>query len=342
MDVCFLIQQRLKDLRLEQRDLAEAAQVTESYVSQLLTRKKAPPATNRTDIYEKMNAFLKLPKGQLATLVEAQRREELKKKLAEPLMPLCLEVRQLIVLKCHPRRQQQVREIFERQSFGELERLVTQKLLDVVKKVAREELENENWLRGISKLRDQSYEEARTIILEFLDTDVFSVSVGHCAAFLTPMVDSWDIDLATFSLEIHLNPLLSSKSAAYFEFAEREKAVQPEPGFQEFLRLPDLSGDATEEEIEFLKGLRFKHKRPSALYYYRELQSLRDPLHFRQRDAAPMHKRRDAGEVAKKLQLDTRKSAIRRWANNRTNSKKKNNGKLGKAPSRRPGRTDLN
>ena len=342
MDICFLIQQRLKDLGLEQRDLAEAAQVTESYVSQLLTRKKAPPATNRTDIYEKMNAFLKLPKGQLAALVEAQRREELKKKLAEPLMPLCLEVRKLIVLKCHPQRQQQVREIFERQSFGELERLVTQKLLDVVKKVARAELENENWLRSISKLRDQSYEEARTIILDFLDTDVFSVSVSHCAAFLAPMIDSWDIDLATFSLEIHLNPLLSSKSAVYFEFAECERAVQPEPGFQEFLRLPDLSGDATEEEIEFLKGLRFKHNRPSPLYYYRELQSLRDPLHFGERAVAPMHKRRDAGEVEKQLQLDTRKSAIRRWAKNRTNSKKKNNRRPGTAPPRRPGRTDLN
>jgi hypothetical protein len=41
-----------------------------------------------------------------------------------------------------------------------------------------------------------------------------------------------------------------------------------------------LSADATEEEIEFLKMLKFKGRRPSALYYYRELQSLRDPLHF--------------------------------------------------------------
>jgi hypothetical protein len=27
--------------------------------------------------------------------------------------------------------------------------------------------------------------------------------------------------------------------------------------------------------------LRFKEKRPGPLYYYRELQNLRDPLHFR-------------------------------------------------------------
>jgi len=252
----------------------------------------------------------------LAALVETQRREELKKKLAEPPMPLCQEVRKLVVLKCHPQRQQQVREILERQSFGELERLVTQKLLDVVKGVAREELENKNWLRSIANLRHQSYEEARTVILEFLDTDVFTLSVGNCATFLAPMIDSWDIDLATFSLEIHLNPLLSSKSAVYFEFAERAKTVQLEPGFQKFLRMSDLSGDATEDEIEFLRSLRFKHRRPSAMYYYRELQNLRDPLHFQE---SPIVKHRDAHDAQKHKQLDSRKSAIRRW---KTNSRK--------------------
>ncbi len=30
----------------------------------------------------------------------------------------------------------------------------------------------------------------------------------------------------------------------------------------------------------FLKSLRFEEKRPTPLYYYRELQNLRDPLNF--------------------------------------------------------------
>ena len=42
-----------------------------------LTRKKAPPAPNRTDIYDKMDKFLKLPSGELARLADAQRREQL-------------------------------------------------------------------------------------------------------------------------------------------------------------------------------------------------------------------------------------------------------------------------
>src|SRR3989442_3903932 len=48
-----------RSLGLEQKGLAAAAQVTESYISQLLARKKAPPAPGRTDIYDKMGKFLK-------------------------------------------------------------------------------------------------------------------------------------------------------------------------------------------------------------------------------------------------------------------------------------------
>ena len=79
MDVCLVIKERLEKLGLEQRDLAAAAEVTESYISQLLTRKKLPPASDRTDIYEKMGKFLKLSSGKLAKLADLQRREELKK-----------------------------------------------------------------------------------------------------------------------------------------------------------------------------------------------------------------------------------------------------------------------
>ena len=66
MDVAQLIQQKLNELGLEQRDLADASEVTESYISQLLSRKKMPPAPERTDIYDKLGKVLKLPAGKLA------------------------------------------------------------------------------------------------------------------------------------------------------------------------------------------------------------------------------------------------------------------------------------
>ena len=68
-----------------------------------------------------------------------------------------------------------------------------------------------------------------------------------------------------------------------FGFVERthEPAFEGEPGLDEFLQDPVLSGTATEDEIAFLTRLTFTTRRPTPLYYYRELQNLRDPLHFR-------------------------------------------------------------
>jgi transcriptional regulator with XRE-family HTH domain len=283
VDVPFVILHRLEELGLEQQALARAANVTESYISQLLTRKKAPPAPSRTDIYDRMDKFLKLPSGELAKLADLQRKEELKRELGDEPAPLFHEVRELILRKCNPERQKHVRAIFEKQPFGELERLVTQTLLDVVKRVAKDELENDYWLRMVARLSRRSYEEMRVVVLEFLDTDIFHVSAENCVAFLDPLIESWDIDLATFGLEIVLNHSVVPGQAKRFAFVERE-AEQPvgeEPGLQEFLQDPSLSGTATAEEVAFLKQLRVKHKRPTPLYYYRELQNLRDPLHFR-------------------------------------------------------------
>lgn len=282
MDVYQLIRHRLKELGLEQKDLAAAAQVTESYISQLLARKKAPPSPGRTDIYEKIGRALKLPSGELSNLADLQRKEELRKKVAEIPRPLFKECRELILRKCDSARQKDLRRIFEKEPFGELERLVTQKLLDVAQRVAKEELQSEEWLRLMAQLSDRSYEQMRVAILEFLDTDVFNVSVGNCISFLDPIIDSWDIDLKTFGMGVVPNRRLTAGNLKRFEFAEQEppQPVAIEPGLEQFLKDASLSGDATEEEIAFLKALKLRGKRPSPIYYYRELQNLRDPLHF--------------------------------------------------------------
>jgi transcriptional regulator with XRE-family HTH domain len=281
VDVSLVIKQRLSELGLDQRDLAAAIQVTDSYVSQLLTRRKAPPAPARTDIYERMGEFLKFPAGELSKLADIQRQEELKKRVAEPPAPLFKERRDLVLGKCEPERQAEVRRIFEKEPFGEIERLVTQKLLDVAQGVAKEELRSEEWLRKMAQSSGRSYEQMRVAMLEFLDTDVFNVSIENCVSFLDRMIDYWDIDLKSFGMEVALNRRMGPSSVKRFEFIEQEQEpFAMEPGFEQFLNDKTLSGDATGEEIEFLKTLKFKRRRPAPIYYYRELQNLRDPLHF--------------------------------------------------------------
>ena len=282
MDIALLIRNRLKELGLGQRDLARAAHVTESYISQLLTQKKLPPAPNRTDMYEKIGRALKLPHGQLAKLADQQRREQIRKRLGDQPTPLLHNVRELILRKCHPRKTREIRAIFEKQHFGELERFVTQKLLGVVKSVARQELDNSTWVRQVARLSKKSYPQMRVTVLEFLNTTIFDLSNENCIAFLDPLIESWDIDLATFCIEIVLNRRVAPGHHKTFEFMERgpDKTSGEEPGLKDFLQDPLLSGDATEEELIFLRTLMFGNKRPTSLYYYRELQNLRDPLHF--------------------------------------------------------------
>jgi len=240
MDVALVIRQRLDELDLDQRDLADAAGVTESYVSQLLTHKKAPPDPERTDIYDRMDRFLKLPHGELARVAESHLKEERMRRFGD-VTPLFPELRGLILRKCAPHQIEPARATIERQSFGELERLVAQTLLNVV----------------------------------HLGGDVLHVTPKQRSR-LDATIASWEWDPTTFAVTVSL----ATGEHKRFEYSERLNGGQ-EKGLSEFLRDPLLSGTATAEELAFLKSLHFKHRRPTALYYYRELQNIRDPLHFR-------------------------------------------------------------
>jgi len=105
--------------------------------------------------------------------------------------------------------------------FGELERFVTQKLLDTIKNVAKQELNSENWLHVVARLTSRSHEQLRVTLLEFLDTDVFNLSPENCISFLDPLIESWDVDLTTFGMEIVLNGRIASGDPKRYEFVER-------------------------------------------------------------------------------------------------------------------------
>ena len=292
-----------------------------------------------------MGKFLKLPSGELSTLADHERKEQLKKTLGHAPPPLFKEVRELVLRKCVPDKENQFRVMFEKHPFGEVERLVIQKLLDVAKRVAKEELESENWVHQVARLTGRSHEEIRVSILEFLDTDALNLSIENSVTFLDPLIESWDFDLATFGMEIVLNGRLAPGDPKKFEFVEREPGqAEGERGLKEFLRDASLSAGATEEEIEFLKRLRIKGKRPTALYYYRELQNLRDPLNFRalmtrsRQEATPgpsqpegsiaqTHNHMEAKAIEKQLQLAGRKRAAQHWAGNKDSRGKKERAK---------------
>jgi transcriptional regulator with XRE-family HTH domain len=275
------IKQRLDELGLEQRELARAANVTESYISQLLTRRRAPPAPSRTDIYEKMDKVLQLPQGELAKLAAHQRTAQIKRELGDEPEALFPEVRALILKKCGAAAPA-VQGVFEKSPFGELERLVARTLLELLKGITRTRIDDDAWTRGVAKAGGRTAAELRAIAGGFLEMDILNLSADTSVAFLDPLIASWDIDLPTFEIEVHLDPRFSPDAPVRrFQYVERLVSTEAEPGFAEFLKDKALSGSATAKELEFLGGLRFTTGQPTALYYYRELQSLRDPLHFR-------------------------------------------------------------
>jgi len=284
LDFATLVRSCLAELGCAQKDLAQAAQVADSYISQLLTRKRPPPAPDRTDIYPKMEAFLRLEPGALGRLAGIERTEELKQKLGQTPEPLFQGFRDLILAKCVAQKRDEVRGVFERHPFGTLERLVTQNLLDLVQRIARQELDSDNWIRLAARVGSRTHEEMRVMVLEFLDTDIFHVSRENCVAFMDPLVESWDIDLDTLRFDLTLNRRLVVDPQRRFEFVETEPLDDSdEPsGFAEFLDDTRLSGDITEAETRLLRLCRFNGRRPTKLYYHRALQNLRDPLHFRE------------------------------------------------------------
>jgi hypothetical protein len=87
VDVPRVIRHCLKEL-VDQKDLAAAAQVTESHISQLLARKKSPPTSSRTDSTRRWAGFEAPEQRTFAKLADLQRQENFKKRVAEPASPL--------------------------------------------------------------------------------------------------------------------------------------------------------------------------------------------------------------------------------------------------------------
>jgi hypothetical protein len=93
-------------------------------------------------------------------------------------MPLFGECRELILRKCQAARRGEVRRIFAKDAFGELEHLVMQKLLDVAQGVARQEVDNEEWLRRMAGGR--GLPQTRAAIVKFVEMDLFHISNEAC------------------------------------------------------------------------------------------------------------------------------------------------------------------
>ena len=200
-----------------------------------------PPAPDRTDIYDKMSRALKLPAGRLSTLADLQRKDDLKRSLsARPRAPVQGGAR-IDPPEVRTRRTdagpRDLREAALRRARAPRHAEAAGRRQEV----AKQELDNDNWLHRVARSAGRSYEHMRVIVLEFLDTDVFNLSVENCVSFLDPLIESWDIDLATFGMRDRAEPAgwpLATPRSSSSSRGRRSQPLEDEPGFKEFLRRP--------------------------------------------------------------------------------------------------------
>jgi len=196
-----LLRRRLKELKRTPRELAEAAQVSEEYVSDLLSGRRDPPAPGRTDLYDRMTKFLRLHRNDLPTCAKAER-EGMVVKTKRP----DAKIRTLLLELCDPSK---VRKLDRRLSRKDtetavLDRLIAQRLLEVAQGFVRRQLDDEVGIRVAANREGISYLEMRMRLLEFLDCTVDSLSASDHEVFIRPRIGSWDIDLETKAMRIVL------------------------------------------------------------------------------------------------------------------------------------------
>ncbi|HWH04293.1 MAG TPA: helix-turn-helix transcriptional regulator [Gemmatimonadales bacterium] len=196
-----MVRRRLKELKRTPRELAEAIQVSEEYVGDLLAGRRAPPAPGRTDLYDRMTKFLRLHRNDLPTCAKVERESmDTKQKRPDP------KVRALLLELCEPVKAKKLDRRFTKrdQETAALDRLVAQRLLEVAQGFVRRQLDDEVGIRVAANREGVTYLQMRMRLLEFLDATVESLSVTDYDVFIRPRIGFWEIDLETNAMRIVL------------------------------------------------------------------------------------------------------------------------------------------
>lgn len=189
-----LLHRRLRELGRTSTELAEAVAVPTQYIDDLITGSRVPPRPARTDIYQKMTAFLRLGRNEIVACADAERASAVRAAKNGP----DAEVRSRLLELCAPETARKLERRRARGGTGSTELAgYIERLLDVAQGAVRRMLDDQIALRALATARGSSYEAMRLRVLEFLDTTAESLTTEDLAEFLQPRIASWDVDLAT-------------------------------------------------------------------------------------------------------------------------------------------------
>src|SRR2546422_1261658 len=154
-----LLRRRLRELKRTPREVAEAVQVTEDYMADLVSGRRRPPAPGRSDLYAPMTKFLRLHRNDLPTCARAERAAA--EAAGRPDPEVCRQVLEL----CAPERQRVLQRRGAPPEGAELERGIVRRLLLVAQGFVDRQLEGEGGVRMAAGREGWTHPHARLRLL---------------------------------------------------------------------------------------------------------------------------------------------------------------------------------
>jgi hypothetical protein len=194
-----LMRRRLTELKRTPRELAEAVQVPEAYIADLLAGRRRPPAPSRSDVYDRMTRFLRLHRNDLPMCAQVERADDgAATRAPSPV------VRALLLELCDPTRARLVRRRLAGKMGTALAALIATRLLEIAQGFVRRQLEDDAGIRLAANREGCAPGELRMRLFDFLDATPSSLTADDHETFLRPRIAAWDIDLETSTMKIVL------------------------------------------------------------------------------------------------------------------------------------------
>jgi hypothetical protein len=177
-------------------ELAAAVEVPAAYIDDLIAGARRPPLPERTDIYGRMTAFLRLGRQEIAACARAERASARSGTAGPP-----AGVRRELLDLCDPETARALEQRRTRRGSAELAGLI-QRVLDVAQGAVRRMLDDQIALRLAAAERASTYVAMRFRVLEFLDATPETVTAEDLAEFVRPRIARWDVDLESGVLRV--------------------------------------------------------------------------------------------------------------------------------------------
>ena len=197
IEVRTLLTQRLTELEHTAHELAEAAEVPNQFIDDLIAGNRPPPLPGRSDLYDRIASFLKIALSDLEMCATFERGDPSKSKPRTP-KPA---IRTVLLDMCDPKTAKKLEARRAKNGPAELVGYI-QRVVGVVQREVRRSLADRVGLRLQARLSGRTYESARLEVLEFLDTTAATLTSAEVAKFVQPRIAKWDVELDTGVLRV--------------------------------------------------------------------------------------------------------------------------------------------